>query len=171
MCSITRWCRIFQGLIEAANNKANQCYVRKDEFEKYELGHAASISVFKNEMKNTQHNQSVQIARELEALRSEVNKLRSDLQYEVDKITASHRLDINLEKGRMRDMIHQQEEKQLSAERRMEDAHTQTEKRLDNEVNSLRTQMEVNKNDLIKYSVASIVTLITLVVGVARLVM
>lgn len=145
--------------------------MRKGDFDKYELGHVASISVFKNDMKNTQHNQSMQVARELEALRTEVNKLRSDLQHETEKITASHRLDINLEKGRIRDMLHQQEEKQLTAERRMEDAHTQTEKRLDNEVNSLRTQMEVNKNDLIKYSVASIATLITLVVGVARLMM
>ena len=34
-----------------------------------------------------------------------LEKVRSEVRYEVDKLTASQRLDLNLEKGRMRDEL------------------------------------------------------------------
>ena len=45
------------------------------------------------------------VRRENDRLRNELEKLRAELKHEVDKIGSSNRLDINLEKGRMREEI------------------------------------------------------------------
>ena len=60
--------------------------------------------------------------------------------YEIDKLTASQRLDLNLEKGRMRD--------ELQA---LRDKTNELEIKMDKETNSLKAAVEQTKNETIKY--------------------
>lgn len=43
--------------------------------------------------------------RDTERLTTNLGNLRNEIRYEVEKLTASQRLDLNLEKGRMRDEL------------------------------------------------------------------
>ncbi|CAL9757322.1 unnamed protein product [Musa acuminata subsp. burmannicoides] len=43
------------------------------------------------------------LQRETEKLRVDIEKMRSELRYEIDKVTAGQRLDLNLERRRIRD--------------------------------------------------------------------
>nr|GMC87467.1 protein FMP32, mitochondrial-like [Ipomoea batatas] len=39
------------------------------------------------------------LQRETEKLQNDIEKMRSELRYEIDKLTAGQRLDLNLERG------------------------------------------------------------------------
>ncbi|KAI3503124.1 hypothetical protein L1887_31560 [Cichorium endivia] len=45
------------------------------------------------------------LQRETEKLRNAIVKMRSELRYEIDKVTTGQRLDLNLERGRIRDEL------------------------------------------------------------------
>lgn len=45
------------------------------------------------------------LMRDTERLTTNLGNLRNEIRYEVEKLTASQRLDLNLEKGRMRDEL------------------------------------------------------------------
>ncbi|KAJ6310750.1 hypothetical protein OIU76_015463 [Salix suchowensis] len=45
------------------------------------------------------------LQRETEKLRGDIDKMRNELKYEIDKVTAGQRLDLNLERGRIRDEL------------------------------------------------------------------
>jgi len=98
------------------------------------------------------------VRRENDRLRNELEKLRAELKHEVDKISSSNRLDINLEKGRMREEISV-----------MESRRNESEIRLDREVNNLRTHVEQTKNDIIKYSMGFLVSISAVGLGLIRL--
>jgi hypothetical protein len=93
-------------------------------------------------------------------VRAECDKLRTELKYEVDKIQAALRLDLSLEKGRIRDELLNQNQKAV-----------QTEIRLDKEAASLRTTLEANKNDIIRFCVGALASTAAVALGVLRLVM
>ena len=97
-----------------------------------------------------------QLARPPDASRSD--KLRAELKYEIDKIQASQRLDLNLEKGRIRDELLGQNNKLL-----------QTENRLDKEITNMRTTLEANKNDIIRFCVGAVASTTAIGLGVLRL--
>nr|POE66276.1 protein fmp32, mitochondrial [Quercus suber] len=82
---------------------------------------------------------------ETEKLRNDIEKMRSELRYEIDKVTAGQRLDLNLERGRIRDELANQ-----NAE-----TNNLTNK-LDREIHALRAQLEAAKYDVIKYCIASV---------------
>lgn len=69
-------------------------------------------------------------------------------------------MDLNLEKGRMRD--------ELQAYR---DKSNELEIKVDKEVNSLRAAVEQSKNDTVKYVLGLMLALLTAGLGAARLVM
>lgn len=79
--------------------------------------------------------------------------------YEVDKLTASQRLDLNLEKGRMRD--------ELQA---LRDKANELEVKMDKETNSLKAGVEQTKNETIKYCLGMMLAFTTAGLGAARLV-
>ena len=79
--------------------------------------------------------------------------------YEIDKLTASQRLDLNLEKGRMRD--------ELQA---LRDKTNELEIKMDKETNSLKAAVEQTKNETIKYCLGMMLAFTTAGLGAARLV-
>jgi len=80
------------------------------------------------------------------------------MKHEVDKMMASQRLEMNLEKGRIRDELVIQDSRRNEAETR-----------LDREINTLRTHIEQTKNDIIKYSMGFLVSMTAVGLGLMRL--
>ena len=90
----------------------------------------------------------------------ENEKLRADLKYNIDRITQSQKLDLNLEKGRLRE-LHGIQESQMK----------EVEARVDRELHQMRTQIEAAKTEIIRYSVGTLVSLGALSLAAIRLVM
>ena len=106
------------------------------------------FETFKHEMKSQLEHHAAGMKRETDTLRAECEKVRTEMRYEVDKIAASQRLDLNLEKGRIRDELQTQNSRSVAVE-----------VKLDKEVNAIRTSLEASKNDIIRYCVGTIVSL------------
>lgn len=136
-----------------------ETYVSIAALEKSELKAEASISGFRAEVLKSQELQEATSTRETERLQANLDKVKSEIRYEVDKLTASQRLDLNLEKGRMRDELQS-----------LRDKSNELEIKVDKEVNSLKAAMEQSKNDTVKYMLGVVMALITAGLGAARLV-
>jgi hypothetical protein len=136
-----------------------ETYVSTATLEKSELKAEASIAGFRAEVLKSQELQVATSTRETERLQASLDKVKSEIRYEVDKLTASQRLDLNLEKGRMRDELQS-----------LRDKSNELEIKVDKEVNSLKAAMEQSKNDTVKYMLGVVMALITAGLGAARLV-
>lgn len=128
--------------------------------EKSEMQSQASVAGFRAEVMKSQELQAATFMRDTERLQANLEKVRSEIRYEIDKLTAAQRLDLNLEKGRMRD--------ELQA---LRDKTNELEIKVDKEVNSLKAAMEQSKNDTVKYVLGLMLALMTAGLGAARLVM
>ena len=137
----------------------------------------------------------------------------AELKYEIDKIQASQRLDLNLEKGRIRDELLTQNSKSIQTGAPFHSAADEcmparvvcrahaiahAEIRLDKEINSMRTTLEVralssaeallylhpsgrrspapfpsqaNKNDIIRFCVGAVASTTAVGLGILRLVL
>ncbi|KAL9551365.1 hypothetical protein MBANPS3_004297 [Mucor bainieri] len=82
---------------------------------------------------------------ENERLQAQVEKLRQRLKEEIVRAQANVRLDLNLEKGRVRDEASGQEIKMK-----------ETDTRIESEIAGLRTQMEAIKFQILQYLVGTI---------------
>lgn len=80
--------------------------------------------------------------------------------YEIDKVTAGQRLDLNLERGRIRDELANQ-----NAET------TNLTNKLDREIHALRAQLEAAKYDVIKYCIGTLVSISAVGLAVLRILM
>ncbi|KAG6645636.1 hypothetical protein CIPAW_08G135800 [Carya illinoinensis] len=80
--------------------------------------------------------------------------------YEIDKVTVGQRLDLNLERGRIRDELvnHNVETTNLT-------------NKLDQEIHALRAHMEAAKYDVIKYCIGTHVSISTIGLTVIRILM
>mmetsp|Transcript_10012 Transcript_10012/g.25572 ORF Transcript_10012/g.25572 Transcript_10012/m.25572 type:complete len:283 (+) Transcript_10012:159-1007(+) len=119
----------------------------------------ATIAGFKAEVLKTQELHLASLTRDTERLQNDSDKIRAELKYEINKLTASQRLDLNLEKGRIRD--------ELAA---LREKGNDIEVRIDREINGLKTSLEASKNDIIRYCVATILSVCVMALGVLRLV-
>ncbi|NWI59459.1 MCUR1 regulator, partial [Calyptomena viridis] len=102
---------------------------------------------------------------EFSALRSENEKIKLELQQikkqvtdEITKVRADNKLNLNLEKSRVKE-LHAQQDRAL----------TQTDRKIDTEVADLKTMLESHKLDNIKYLAGSIFTCLTVALGFYRL--
>ncbi|GAB4837845.1 hypothetical protein Ancab_027371 [Ancistrocladus abbreviatus] len=80
-------------------------FVSKADMQKVEMLQEANISKFKSEVQGSQNHHFSLLQRETEKLQGDIEKLRSEVRYEIDKVTAGQRLDLNLERGRIRDEL------------------------------------------------------------------
>ncbi|KAF9684415.1 hypothetical protein SADUNF_Sadunf04G0115900 [Salix dunnii] len=78
--------------------------------------------------------------------------------YEIDKVTAGQRLDLNLERGRIRDELANQ-----NAE-----TNNLTNK-LDREIHALRAHLEAAKYDVIKYCIGTLVSICAVGIATVRI--
>ncbi|NWI75840.1 MCUR1 regulator, partial [Dryoscopus gambensis] len=102
---------------------------------------------------------------EFSALRSENEKIKLELQQikkqvmdEITKVRADNKLNLNLEKSRVKE-LHAQQDRAL----------TQTDRKIDTEVADLKTMLESHKLDNIKYLAGSVFTCLTVALGFYRL--
>lgn len=135
-----------------------ESFVSKAEMQRSEMAQEAALSKFKAEVHSSQEHHFSLLQRETEKLRTDIDKMRSELRYEIDKVTAGQRLDLNLERGRIRDELANQ-----SAE-----TSTLTNK-LDREIHTLKTHLEAAKYDVIKYCIGTIVSVTALGLGLLRI--
>lgn len=119
--------------------RTDEQYVSKTSLEKVILEQEANIVGFKTEISKSQDMFSANILKDLERQQSFLDKMRAEVRHEIDKLTASQRLDLNLEKGRMRDDL-----------QGLRDKTTQLEIKLDRDINDLKAAVEKSKNDVIK---------------------
>ncbi|XP_059296876.1 protein FMP32, mitochondrial-like [Lycium ferocissimum] len=148
---------ITEVLNDSLENVAHS-FVSRSEMQKSEMLQEGNLSKFKSEVQSSQeHHFSLQ-QRETEKLRNDIEKMRSELRYEVDKLTAGQRLDLNLERGRIRDEFNNQ-----NAET------TNLTNKLDREIHALRAQIEASKYEVIKYCIGTLVSISAVGLAVLRL--
>lgn len=89
-----------------------------------------------------------------ERLKAEIEKLRKSLHEEITRSQAGVRLDLNLEKGRIRDETIEQHERLRK-----------TDDKIENEILALKRQMEGIKLQILQYMIGTITGAGTLVLG------
>ncbi|XP_077226190.1 uncharacterized protein LOC143859358 isoform X2 [Tasmannia lanceolata] len=85
---------ITDGFCDCLDNLAPNV-VFKVELKMSDMMYDLKFSKFKSEVQSSQERSQ----REIEKFRNDIEKLRIDMRYEIDKVIAGHRLDLNLEHG------------------------------------------------------------------------
>ncbi|KAL3525320.1 hypothetical protein ACH5RR_013692 [Cinchona calisaya] len=137
-----------------------QSFVSKAEMQKIEMKQDANLSKFKTEVQSSQGHHFSLLQHETEKLKGDIEKMRSELRHEIDKATAGQRLDLNLERGRIRDELANQNQET-----------TNLTNKLDREIHELRAQLEAAKYDVIKYCIGTIVSISAVGLAVVRVLM
>ncbi|KAL9869901.1 LOW QUALITY PROTEIN: mitochondrial calcium uniporter regulator 1 [Geothlypis trichas] len=120
---------------------------------------------------------------EFSALRAENEKIKLELQQikkqvtdEITKVHADNKLNLNLEKSRVKELYSLNERKLLEMRTEIVELHaqqdralTQTDRKIDTEVADLKTMLETHKLDNIKYLAGSVFTCLTVALGFYRL--
>lgn len=135
-------------------------FVSKQDIQMADMKAETELSKFKSELKSLQEQNYDSLRREAERLKTELEKIRSELRYEVDKVTAGQRLDMNLEKGRIREELQNQNQETSTLSNK-----------LDREINVLKTELEAAKFDVIKYCVGTLVSISAVGLGLLRILM
>ncbi|CBI17413.3 unnamed protein product, partial [Vitis vinifera] len=125
-----------------------------------EMTQESNLSKFKSEVESSQGHHFSVLQHETEKLRSDIEKMRSELRYEIDKVTVGQRLDLNLERGRIRDELANQNAETTSLTNK-----------LDREIHALRAQLEAAKYDVIKYCIGTLVSISAVGLTVIRILM
>ncbi|KAL9992007.1 putative Coiled-coil domain-containing protein [Helianthus debilis subsp. tardiflorus] len=137
-----------------------QSFVSKGEMQRIEMTQDGNLGKFKSQVQSSQENHFSLLQRETEKLRNDIEKMRSELRYEIDKVTAGQRLDLNLERGRIRDELANQNQETANLTNK-----------LDREIHSLRAQLEAAKYDVIKYCIGTLVSISAVGLAVLRILM
>ncbi|KDP46688.1 hypothetical protein JCGZ_06476 [Jatropha curcas] len=138
----------------------SQSVVSKAEMQKNEMIQDTNLSKFKSEVQNSQEHHFSLLQHETEKLRNDIEKMRSELRHEIDKVTAGQRLDLNLERGRIRDELANQNAETSNLTNK-----------LDREIHALRAQLEGAKYDVIKYCIGTLVSISAVGLAVLRILM
>ncbi|KAL1192303.1 hypothetical protein V5N11_020244 [Cardamine amara subsp. amara] len=136
----------------------SESFVSKAEMQKIEMIQDSNLSKFKSEVKSSQEHHFTVLQRETEKLRGDIEKMRSELRYEIDKVTAGQRLDLNLERGRIRDELANQNSET-----------TNLTNKLDREIHALRAQLEASKYEVIKYCIGTLVSISAVGLAILRI--
>ncbi|XP_078395316.1 mitochondrial calcium uniporter regulator 1-like isoform X2 [Cetorhinus maximus] len=111
-----------------------------------------------------------------EKLKIELQQLKKQLIDEVVKVSSNNKLDMNLEKSRVQEMLTEHERRVLETRAdivelysHQDRAVTQINRKIETEVAGLKTLLESHKLDTIKYLAGSVFTCLTIVLGFYRL--
>ncbi|XP_010503793.1 PREDICTED: protein FMP32, mitochondrial-like [Camelina sativa] len=138
----------------------SQLVVSKGEMQKAEMTQESNLSKFKSEINSSLDHHFSLLQHENEKLRNDIERIRSDIRHEIDKVTAGQRLDLNLEKGRIRDELQNQNAETCNLTNK-----------LDREIHTLRAQLEAAKYEVIKYCIGTLVSISAVGLAVLRIVM
>ncbi|XP_078162063.1 protein FMP32, mitochondrial-like [Carex rostrata] len=152
---------ITSAIIEVLNDSlenVSQSFVSRGEMQKSTMLQDANLSKFESQVQSSQEHHFSLLQRETEKLRVDIEKMRSELRYEIDKVTAGQRLDLNLERGRIRDELAKQgaETNDLT-------------NKIDREIHALKAQLEAAKYDVIKYCIGTLVSISAVGLAVIRI--
>ncbi|KAJ4851092.1 hypothetical protein Tsubulata_016168 [Turnera subulata] len=136
----------------------SQSVVSKAEMQKNELIQDGNLSKFKSEVQSLQEHHFSLLQHETEKLRNDIEKMRNELRHEIDKVTAGQRLDLNLERGKIRDELANQNAETSSLTNK-----------LDGEIHALRAQLEAGKYEVIKYCIGTLVSISAVGLAVVRI--
>ncbi|XP_022774005.1 protein FMP32, mitochondrial-like [Durio zibethinus] len=134
--------------------------VSKAEMQKSEMTQESNLSKLKSEVRSSQSHHFSLLQHENEKLRNDIENMRSELRYEIDKVTAGQRLDLNLERGGIRDELSNQ-----NAETSILTS------KLDREIHALKAHLEAAKYELIKYCIGTLVSVSAVGLAVVRILM
>ncbi|XP_051048203.1 coiled-coil domain-containing protein 90B, mitochondrial isoform X2 [Phodopus roborovskii] len=108
-------------------------------------------------------------------MKIELDQVKQQLTHESSRIRADNKLDINLERSRVTDMFTDQEKQLMEATNEFTKKDTQTKSiisetsnKIDTEIASLKTLMESNKLETIRYLAASVFTCLAIALGFYR---
>ncbi|PSS21370.1 hypothetical protein CEY00_Acc10413 [Actinidia chinensis var. chinensis] len=149
---------ITEVLNDSLENVAHS-FVSKGEMQKIEMTQDSNLAKFKSKIQSSQEHHFSLLQHETEKLRSDdIEKMCSELRYEIDKVTAGQRLDLNLERGRIRDELANQNQET-----------TNLTNKLDREIHALRAQLEAAKYEVIKYCIGTLVSISAVGLAVLRI--
>lgn len=137
-----------------------QSFVTNSDMQKSEMMQESNLSKFKSEVKTSQEHHFSLLQRETEKLRNDIDKMRTELRYEIDKVTAGQRLDLNLERRRIQDELATQNTET-----------TNLTNKLDREIHALRAQLEAAKYDVIKYCIGTLISISAVGLAVIRIIL
>lgn len=130
----------------------------RSDLERHILGQLSELREFKQDIGSRHREAAANSKHMADMVLAECEKLRAELRYTHEKVSSSQKLDLNLERGRIRDDLTAQDGKMA-----------QSEARLDREMAAMRTTIEAAKNDVIKYAVGTIMSFGALSLGLMRL--
>ncbi|XP_036054546.1 coiled-coil domain-containing protein 90B, mitochondrial isoform X2 [Onychomys torridus] len=108
-------------------------------------------------------------------MKIELDQVKQQLTHETSRIRADNKLDINLERSRVTDMFTDQEKQLMEVTNEFTKKDTQTKSiisetsnKIDTEIASLKTLMESNKLETVRYLAASVFTCLAIALGFYR---
>ncbi|XP_052526253.1 coiled-coil domain-containing protein 90B, mitochondrial isoform X2 [Tympanuchus pallidicinctus] len=135
----------------------------------------AHLDSIRKDMVILEKSEFANLRAENEKMKIELDQVKQQLMNETSKIQADSKLDINLERSRVTDMFTDQERKLMEAttEFHKKDSNTNSiiseiSNKIDTEIASLKTLMESNKLDTIRYLAASVFTCLAIALGFYR---
>ncbi|XP_069420983.1 coiled-coil domain-containing protein 90B, mitochondrial isoform X1 [Ovis canadensis] len=136
----------------------------------------AHLDSIRKDMVILEKSEFANLRAENQKMKIELEQVKQQLINETSRIRADNKLDINLERSRVTDMFTDQEKKLMEAttEFTRNDTKTrgiisETGNKIDTEIASLKTLMESNKLETIRYLAASVFTCLAIALGVYRL--
>ncbi|KAI8998334.1 hypothetical protein BC832DRAFT_594944 [Gaertneriomyces semiglobifer] len=120
-------------------NNISRTSVAKSEFEKAMYMNKVDFAHVRNEIQMLENNEFALLRSDIGRLNAEVEKFRTRMVEDVRRVQSNVRLELSLEKGRIRD-------EQSAQELKIKEADS----KIDTEVSTLRTQMETIQWELFK---------------------
>jgi len=147
-------------VVIAGNQRLEELYAKKLDVEKLLLRAETRIKSALIDQLSAQELEIGRLTRENEDLRADSDKLRVELRYAVDKLSSAQRLDMNLQRARIQDDI-------TAVDLRTVEHNA----RLERDLDEMRVYIERMKNDVITYSIGSIISCMTAVAALLRIFM
>ncbi|EGV96531.1 coiled-coil domain-containing protein 90B, mitochondrial isoform X2 [Cricetulus griseus] len=135
----------------------------------------AHLDSIRKDMVILEKSEFANLRAENEKMKIELDQVKQQLTHESSRIRADNKLDINLERSRVTDMFTDQEKQLMEATNEFTKKDTQTKSiisetsnKIDTEIASLKTLMESNKLETIRYLAASVFTCLAIALGFYR---
>uniref|UniRef100_A0AAA9TGQ0 Coiled-coil domain containing 90B n=2 Tax=Bos taurus TaxID=9913 RepID=A0AAA9TGQ0_BOVIN len=136
----------------------------------------AHLDSIRKDMVILEKSEFANLRAENQKMKIELEQVKQQLINETSRIRADNKLDINLERSRVTDMFTDQEKKLMEATTEFTRNDTKTRgiiseigNKIDTEIASLKTLMESNKLETIRYLAASVFTCLAIALGFYRL--
>ncbi|NP_001270016.2 coiled-coil domain-containing protein 90B, mitochondrial isoform 2 [Equus caballus] len=134
----------------------------------------AHLDSIRKDMVILEKSEFANLRAENEKMKIELEQVKQQLINETSRIRADNKLDINLERSRVTDMDQEKKLMEATTEFTKKDTKTnsiisETSNKIDSEIASLKTLMESNKLETIRYLAASVFTCLAIALGFYRL--